>query len=128
MLTIIQTNASRLRELHRKVHETFEHRSESKKALKIWEDACRRFHSEYDSLAFPGGLNKGLGKIKAGDLQTIEIALNYLENTPYCFRSQYVATYLRRALNKIVLPPLFASRFAMWKEQKKKNEPPANVA
>jgi hypothetical protein len=119
MLPIIQHNADRLQVLHAKIDETVKNRSKTVDDLKIWQDACNQFQSEYDSLAFPGGLAQGIKKIKTGDIQTIEMALHYLEDTPYCFRSQYVATDLKRAINKVLLPEPLASRFEKWKKTKK---------
>ncbi len=118
MLPLIQRNAARLRELHQKIHDTFALRARSDAHRAEWEEATRQFHAEYNALAFPGGLEEGLEKIKTGDVPTIEVALQYLENPPYCFRSQYVADGLKRAINKVVLPELLASRFADWKEKR----------
>jgi hypothetical protein len=120
MLSVIQANAKRINELQTRIDETFQHRDESPEGLRAWKDACAQAHQEYGSLAFPGGYAAGLEKIKRGDVATIEVALLYLEHTPYCFRSQYVATTLSRALNKVPLPEPLASRFIRWKETKKK--------
>jgi hypothetical protein len=119
MLQTIQRNAARIRELHAAIHETVKHRANSPEEWKVWQETCRQFHSSYDSLAFPGGLNQGIQRIKNGDVESIETALIYLENPPYCFRSQYVATDLKRALNKASLPEPFCSRFSQWKDRKK---------
>jgi len=119
MLSTIQANAKRMNELYARISETVQHRDESPEGLRAWKEACQEFHREYGTLAFPGGFSVGLEKIKAGDLPTIEVALVYLEHTPYCFRSQYVATTLSRALNKVALPEDMASRFFQWKEAKK---------
>lgn len=119
MLSVIQANAKRINELQARIDETFQHRDESPEGLRAWEDACAQAHQEYGSLAFPGGYAAGLEKIKEGDVATIEVALLYLEHTPYCFRLQYVATTLSRALNKVTLPESLASRFIRWKETKK---------
>lgn len=116
---IIQRNAERLRNLQARVNETEKSRSKSSEHLKAWQEACKQFNEEYNSLAFPGGLREGIDKIKKGDVQTIEVALNYLEDTPFCFRSQYVATDLKRALNKVLLQEPMTSRFIKWKNRKK---------
>ena len=119
MLSTIQANAKRMNELYARISETVQHRDESPEGLRAWKKACDDFHREYGMLAFPGGFSVGLEKIKAGDLHTIEVALVYLEHTPYCHRSQYVATTLSRALNKVTLPEEIATRFTRWKEAKK---------
>ena len=117
----LKANAARLTELQQRVHETARDRAKSAGHLQAWQEACTRFRDAYDGLAFPGGLGRGLEKIVAGDLDTVVVALEYLENTPYCFRSQYVATYLRRALNKIDLPEPLAQRFLRWKVSKQRS-------
>lgn len=122
MIQTIQKNAELIRRLHSKIDETFEVRSKSKEQWKEWEQACSEFHSRYDQLAFPGGLEQGIERIKEGHLPTIQTALTYLENTPYCFRSQYVAKDLKRALNKVELPDRLAEQFNTYKLSKRPNK------
>ena len=119
MLSVIKANAERLNALNAKIGETVKRRADSIEGLSAWKAACAQFHEEYGLLAFPGGFARGLEKIKEGDLPTIMVALEYLEHTPYCFRSQYVATALHRALNKVVLPEEMTVRFSAWKAAKK---------
>ena len=69
-------------------------------------------------LAFPGGYEGALLKLKEGSLEVAETAIVYLENTPYCFRSQYVAKEFKRGLNKIDLPEDMKERFYAWKDRK----------
>lgn len=107
-----------MRELSSRIDETFKLRASSDSHFNLWEVACDQLHSNYDSLAFPGGLEQGLKEIKDEDLRTIEVALCYLEETPYCFRSQYVATQLKRALNKISLASMSQERFHNWKNKR----------
>lgn len=123
MLPLIQQNATRLKALHAEVHRTHRRRSQSQRDYEAWEAACREFHAQYDSLAFPGGLTRGLEKIRQSDHPTIEMALRYLEDPPYCYRSQYVATDLRRAINKATLQEPLATRFAEWKAMKAAQKP-----
>lgn len=115
MIHTIRKNAELMRQLHSRVHETVKTRSRSEEDLNEWKNACEEFHSKYDQLAFPGGLEEGIKRIKEGDLTTIQTALTYLENTPYCFRSQYVAKEVKRALNKIDLSDRLADRFTTYK-------------
>ncbi|CAN5767194.1 hypothetical protein BH09VER1_BH09VER1_45630 [soil metagenome] len=117
MFPTIQHNAARLRELRARIRETVRHRDESAEARAAWEAACADFHQQYDALAFPGGLEAGLEKIRQSDRVACETAMNYLERPPYCFRSQYVMNYLRRALNKAALRHDLAARFGLWKER-----------
>jgi hypothetical protein len=119
MTSQIETNAARIKELQQRIHATFALRDESPQKLQEWKDACETFHRSYNSLAFPGGYAEGLEKIKSGNPETISLALDYLEHTPYCFRSQYVATIMRRALNKADLSESESLRFTQWKEKTK---------
>jgi hypothetical protein len=115
MKATILANASRLRHLHDQIHATFKTRNDSNLDFDRWKKACSEFHESYDRLAFPGGLSIGLKKLIQGDIPTAETAILYLEVAPYCFRSQYVATSLKRALNKVNLPEHLALRFNTWK-------------
>jgi len=119
MSGVIQANAKQLKELYARIGESVKHRSDSPEGNDAWHQTCSQFHREYDRLAFPGGYSVGVEKIKAGDLATIETALEYLENTPYCFRSQYVATTLSRALNKAPLSERNKERLMLWKKAKR---------
>jgi len=115
---MIQQNAARLKALYAEVNRTVQSRSQSQRDYEAWREACGKFHEQYDSLAFPGGLARGLELIRQSDHPTIEMALCYLEDPPYCYRSQYVATDLRRAINKATLQEPLASRYANWKAMK----------
>jgi hypothetical protein len=112
--SIIEDNARRLDLMVKRIRDTEARRSETKEAAQAWSAACKEFEALYDQLAFPGGLHNGLERIKKNDVTAAAIALEYLESTPYCFRSQYVATSLRRALNKANLPSKLAQRFEAW--------------
>ena len=83
---IFLANAARLRALHAAIHETLKRRKENPAA---WEDACRQFFSEYDKLAFPGGLTHALSRLKTDDPTVIEQAVRFLEADPCYFRSGY---------------------------------------
>ena len=85
MKRIIQRNAEIIRRLHCEVHERAKRRSESPEAMAAWEQACARFHSGYDSLAFPGGLAAGLERLAQGDMAMAETAIAYLELHPISF-------------------------------------------
>ena len=103
MPSLLDVNAARLRELHDAIRETFRARDESAEARTRWSDACKRFHHEYDGLAFPGGLTKGLDRLRAHDPEAIEIAIQFLEVDPYFFRSGYIKTDLLRRLKRASL-------------------------
>jgi hypothetical protein len=104
MKGLIQTNARIIGELHGRIRSTFANRSKSDAAYDEWKQACAEFHERYNSLAFPGGLEQALQKLKAGDMLTAESAICFLEIHPYFFRSQYISTKLIRLLKKLPLP------------------------
>jgi hypothetical protein len=106
---IIAVNAKIIRELHDRIHTTLRDRDTSY-GRKIWSDACAEFHAKYDNLAFPGGYDRGLKLLAAGDLEMIEAALVFLEMRPYFFRSQYMCTKLLRLIKRAPLDALQAER------------------
>jgi hypothetical protein len=86
---IFVANATKLNELHDAIHAALRHRDDSPEGRKVWENACRRFHSEYDSLAFPGGLANAFARLDNGDSEGVEMVVQFLEADPYFFRSGY---------------------------------------
>lgn len=83
-------NAEEITQLQNRIHETVEHRHENDQKLGEWQRACTEFHSKYDDLAFPGGLEGAYDRILSGDVEAIEAALCFLECRPFFFRSGYM--------------------------------------
>lgn len=110
MHRLIEHNAAEVRRLHAQVHATCAHRGESAAARDLWQQAAAEFHRRYDGLAFPGGLEAGLQRLAAGEASAVEAALSFLEVRPYFFRSQYIATKLRRLLKRLELSDSSAER------------------
>jgi hypothetical protein len=119
MQSIIESNAALLRKLHETIRETFLHRSEGPEAHAAWERACREFHERWDELAFPGGLQAGLRRIEAGDMQAIDTAIRYLELRPFYFRAQYIRNLFTRLIKRHALPPKLQNRFDATRERLK---------
>lgn len=113
---VVQENARRIKELHGRVKEAFQRRGEGPEARAAWGRACEEFHREYDLLAFPGGYEAGLAKIRAGEGRAIEDALGFLEVRPYFFRSQYMRTKFTRLLKRAALSVRQAERFQKVRE------------
>jgi hypothetical protein len=103
MINLIEHNAGELRELHAAIHRAFRSRDASKAGFAAWRQACEAFHSNYDRLAFPGGLNRAYDHLKQGDAEVTEPVIAFLEADPYFFRSGYVKADLLRALPKFPL-------------------------
>ena len=138
MQSIITINAARLCQLHEAIHVTFRRRSEGPEAKAAWQRAAEEFHRRYDELAFPGGLEAGLCRIKAGDLQAIETAILYLELRPFYFRAQYHREKFIKILKRQTLPPRLQERFdgtrerlRAWREARRESgspqKSPANI-
>lgn len=95
----IRRNASRLQELKARIDETFR----AKPHGEAHHAACAVFHGEYDGLAFPGGLGGGLPKLKGGNVETVEAAIQFLEVGPRFHRSGYIAEDILRHLKHVEL-------------------------
>lgn len=90
MKLLIERNAAEVARLHRRIHETVAKRHISEEKREEWKRACDAFHRRYDELAFPGGYSDALNRLVAGDEQTMEAAICFLEMRPYFFRSGYM--------------------------------------
>jgi hypothetical protein len=65
--------------------------------------AISQYFQRYDQLAFPGGLERGLALLAAGDAQVIESAVTLLEVDPLFHRSGYIKADLLRHLKRAQL-------------------------
>jgi hypothetical protein len=99
---LIESHAAKLRELH-EVWVTFRIRDEGDAQREAWSEACRRFHSSYDELAFPGGLSNAMSMLPAKNPTTIEVAVRFLESDPWFFRSGYIKAELMKHLRRVPL-------------------------
>lgn len=114
--TEIRESERRINFLHSQIHETFKHRDESKHKFREWEVACKEFHSNYDRLAFPGGLEGAYARILNGEPASVEAALSFIEVRPYFFRSGYMYKDLLRKLAKAPLEGKDLERYRVIKE------------
>ncbi len=62
-----------------------------------------QYFQRYDQLAFPGGLERGLALLAAGDAKVIESAVTFLEVDPLFHRSGYIKADLLRHLKRVQL-------------------------
>lgn len=106
----IDANATELRRLHARIHETLRTRHRSPEDRETWERACADFHAQYDRLALPGGYLGALDRLLVGDRQTIEAALSFVERRPFFFRSGYMFKDLLRKLKRAPLDSANAKR------------------
>ncbi len=100
-MNVFESNAAQLRDLHAAIKNTFARRNDGESQWEAWEEACQRFHTSYDALAFPGGIGKAMSLLEKSDPSTIEMVVRFLEADPWFFRSGYLKAdmlkHLRRA-------------------------------
>lgn len=121
----ILRNAAEIARLHARSRETARHRTESPEKRRAWENASSEFLSRYNQLAFPGGYNGALEKIRSGDPNAMEAAICFLECRPYFFRSGYMFKDILRACRRAPLNAKQSERFgvieqnlAAWRQRK----------
>lgn len=92
-------------------------------------------HSRYAGLAFPGGEQGDvLKRILAGDPQTMETAICFLEVRPYFFRSGYMFKDILRECRRAPLTAEQAARLKVieekleqWRRRKQSQKPKRNL-
>ena len=108
--TIIRRNAAEIVRLHRLVHETAAHKNDGAEAQLRWTNACSDFHTCYSELAFVNGVETARDRLRSGDQEAIEYALDFLEVRPYFFRSGYMFKDFLRVLRNCRLTAAQRSR------------------
>ena len=96
-------NAAEINRLKARIAETLRFHSKNAGEKREWEDACKEFPSNYNRLAFPGGLDGANERILAGDPVAMEVAICFLECRPYFFRSGYMFKDILRKIKKAPL-------------------------
>lgn len=96
-------NAEKINQLKSRIDETFKYRDQNEHKKKEWQKACEDFHTQYDELAFPGGLDGAYERIVEGDSKAMEAAICFLECRPYFFRSGYMFKDLLRKVKRAPL-------------------------
>jgi hypothetical protein len=105
---MIAEHAARLRAMHAEIHRTFRLRPHGPDH----HTACGAFHAGYDALAWPGGLRSGLGKLGRLEPEAVEVAVQFLEEDPWFYRSGYVKEEVVRRLKHAPLTPKQLARLA----------------
>ncbi len=93
----IRSNAKAIAELHRQTQEG--------------SVAWREFRDSYEAFAFPGGTANIRERLRAGDPEAIQYALDFIEVRPYFFRSGYMFKDFVRVLNNCPLSDEQRSRY-----------------
>src|SRR5208337_5065008 len=105
-------NAAEVNRLHSLIHETYSRRSGGVESYQEWSRTCQEFHERYGQLCVPGGWDSGfMDRLKAGDHDTVEAALCFLEVRPYFFRSGYMWKDLLRKCKRMPMNEEQSSRF-----------------
>jgi len=102
----LQTNAARLRELNRRIHEEYAKQPHGPEH----HAACARFHNEYGVLAFPGELGEWDSKNKTPDARFVDALLVFLETDPRFHRSGYAKQRMLKYLKQVPLTVLQRER------------------
>ena len=95
LLTEIRRCEAQLCQLYARIRETFEREPHGS----AHHTACRRFHESYDRLALPGGLKRGLARLKAAEPEAVETAIAFLLADPWFHGSGFIKQDLCRALH-----------------------------
>jgi len=97
--SLISHNAERLRELNDRVNQAFRRAPHGADHVA----ACEAFHAQYDQLAFPGGLERGLALLSEKAPEAVKAAISFLEADPRFFRSGYIKEKLLSRLKHVPL-------------------------
>jgi hypothetical protein len=107
----IEKSTAEIVRLHRRVHELVGERDKSQEARQAWSDACAEFRRRYDELAFPGGVDSAIRRMRSGNQVAIGYALDFIELRPYFFRSGYMYNHFLRVLRNCDLTPQQRDRY-----------------
>jgi hypothetical protein len=99
-MNVFEANAAELEKLRERVEEMFRQRSKSPEHTAAWQKAALAFRTEYDKLAFPGGLSREFELLRGVDVTAIEMAIRFLEANPWFFRSGYYKVDILKSLRK----------------------------
>lgn len=102
---LIATNANLIQALRDEIESTWQHRDEGAEQRQAWITACQRFSELYNQLAYPGGLEASLAQGSQGDSEAMELAVQFLEEDPWYYRSGYIKERLIQRVKQTSLSP-----------------------
>jgi hypothetical protein len=102
-MNVFESSAAELEKLNQRVLELSRRRRKSSETTAAWREAAQTFHANYDRLAFPGGLAREFERLRNGDQEAIELAVQYLEANPWYFRSGYHKAEILKFLKRLPL-------------------------
>lgn len=97
--TQISENAARLRALYAEIERTFSEESHGAAHTA----ACAAYHRDYETLAFPGGLERFRKRLKRMEPTAIEEGIEFLEADPWFNCSGYIKEEIVRRLKQAAL-------------------------
>jgi len=100
----IQKNSKEINRMLAQINALVQQRHLSQAQRAQWLAACEEFHSRYEYLCFPGG-GATLARVRFGDPDAVETAVQFLLADPYHFRSGYLKGRLWRWLANLQLNP-----------------------
>src|SRR6266550_3381908 len=98
--SLIAANANLLRAMRDEIESTWLHRNEGLEQRQAWSGACRRFSESYERLAYPGGLEAGFAQLAQGDSEALELAVQFLEEDPWYYRSGHIKERLIQRIKR----------------------------
>jgi hypothetical protein len=98
----IQKNSREINRMLAQINALVQERHLSPAQRAQWLAACEEFHSRYEQLCFPGG-GAMLARVRVGDPEAVETAVQFLLADPYHFRSGYLKGRLWRWLANLPL-------------------------
>jgi hypothetical protein len=115
--SLIQRNAPEIVRLYNRIKETVEYRDMGPVERNQWSDACAEFHTQYQSLAFVGGVSTARERLRRGETDAIEYALDFLEVRPYFHRSGYMYKDFMRVLRNCPMSASQRTRYSRIRER-----------
>jgi len=99
-LARIQQNSQEINRMLAQINALVQVRDASPTQRAQWQAACEEFHSRYENLCFPGG-GAMLARVRCGDQDAVDAAIQFLLADPYHFRSGYLKERLWRWLARL---------------------------
>jgi len=98
----VKKNTQKIKELYNAIREAFIELPHGPKHTV----AAKEFHSRYDELAYPGGLERVLKSLKDKDYSVVDNVIEYLKVDPFFYRSGYSIEKMIMYLKHFVLNDL----------------------
>ena len=122
----IRRSAEQIAEIQSRLDRNFQLRDISGDARRAWLEAAEELRARYNNLAFPGGADTAVQRVRQGEPYAMESAVCFLELRPYFLRSGYMFKDFLRACRKAPLTEEQRIRFDeverrywLWRDKKR---------